>query len=123
MRWLEYGLRLQTRRRNLLTSAAARSSGRNLLDGVLRGGARACGRNIGLIAPGKRADFVVLEHNHARLYGRSGDDVLDSWIFSGNDNLVRDVYIGGFKVIENGHHGMETEIGQRYRETLDQLAS
>ncbi len=123
LRWLEYGMRLQTRRRNVLVSPTMGNTGRNLLDGALAGGARACGRNIGRIETGHRADFVVLDDNHPRLYGRTADDLLDSWIFSGNENLVRDVYVGGNKVIDNGHHANEEEIARNYRATLDQLAN
>ena len=115
-------LRLQTRQRNVLVSPTVRNTGRNLLDGALAGGAQACGRRIGQIASGYRADVLVLDHNHPRLYGRGGDDLLDSWIFSGNENLVRDVYVGGTKVIDQGRHANEEQIAQNYRNTLDQLA-
>lgn len=123
LRWLEYGMRLQTRGRNVLVSEAIANTGRNLFDGAVAGGAQACGRNIGSIAQGNRADFVVLDDEHPRLYGRSKDDLIDSWIFSGNSNLVRDVYIGGNKVIDNGHHADEVTIARNYRSTLDQLAN
>ena len=122
LRWLEYGQRLVTRGRNLLVSKQHANTGRNLLEGALRGGAQACGRKLGSIATGYRADFVVLDSQHPRLYGRSEDDLLDSWIFSGNQNLVKHVYIGGKKVIDNGHHVSEAEIALNYRHTLDQLA-
>jgi formimidoylglutamate deiminase len=123
LRWLEYGMRLQTRGRNVLVSDASANTGRNLLDGAVAGGAQACGRNIGSIAEGYRADLVVLDHEHPRLYGRSKDDLIDSWIFSGNSNLVRDVYIGGNKIIDNSHHADEDTIARNYRNTLDQLAN
>ena len=123
LRWLEYGMRLQTRRRNVLVSESTINTGRNLLDGALRGGAGACGRRIGSIEAGYRADFIVLDHNHPRLYGRRNDDLIDSWIFSGNDKLVRDVYVAGVKLIDNGHHAAEEEIARNYRVTLDQLAN
>ncbi|MDH3535299.1 MAG: formimidoylglutamate deiminase [Gammaproteobacteria bacterium] len=123
LRWLEYGVRLQTRRRNVLASPQTANTGRNLFTAALAGGARACGRNIGSIQPGFRADFIVLDCAHPRLYGRRRDDLIDSWIFSGNDNLVRDVYIGGGKLIDNGHHADEDAIARNYRATLDQLAA
>jgi formimidoylglutamate deiminase len=116
LRWLEYGMRLQTRHRNVLVSETTLNSGRNLLDGALSGGALACGRRTGNIASGYRADFIVLDHRHPRLYGRRDDDLVDSWVFSGNDNLVRDVYVGGKKL-----HADEDAIAQNYRDTLDQL--
>jgi formimidoylglutamate deiminase len=123
LRWLEYGMRLQSRGRNVLVSDANANTGRNLLDGALAGGAQACGRYIGSIAEGYRADFVILDDEHPRLYGRSRNDLIDSWIFSGNSNLVRDVYIGGNKVIDHGHHVDEEAIARNYRNTLDQLAN
>jgi formimidoylglutamate deiminase len=122
LRWLEYGMRLQTRRRNVLASTATTNTGRNLLDSALTGGAQACGRTIGSIEAGYRADFLVLNCDHPRLYGRRQDDLIDSWIFSGNDNLVRDVYIGGARLITDGHHANEDMIAQNYRDTLDRLA-
>jgi formimidoylglutamate deiminase len=122
LRWLEYGQRLLTRKRNVLVSANTTNTGRNLLDGALKGGARACGRNLGRIACAARADFIVLDDQHPRLYGRKQDDVIDSWVFSGNANLVRDVYVGGNKVIADGCHADEEEIQRNYRTTLDQLA-
>jgi len=122
LRWLEYGQRLQSRGRNLLVSEQQKNTGRNLLDGALKGGAMACGRKIGKIENGYRADFVVLDDSHPRLYGRDEDNLIDSWIFSGNENLVKDVYVGGKRVIENGQHANEASIQNNYRQTLDRLA-
>ena len=122
LRWLEYGMRLSTRARNVLVTDQQRHSGRNLFDGATRGGAQACGRPLGCIEAGYRADFVVLDDRHPRLYGRREDDLLDSWIFSGNDNLVRDVYVGGDKIIDRGRHADEDRIAADYRVTLDALA-
>jgi formimidoylglutamate deiminase len=121
LRWLEYGQRLLTRNRNLLVSKEKANTGRNLLDGALEGGAQACGRKIGRISPGYRADLVVLDDQHPRLYGRTQDDLIDSWIFSGNENLVSDVYVGGQKVIDGGHHIHEETIARKFRNTLDDL--
>ena len=123
LRWLEYGQRLQTRNRNLLVSASNSNTGRNLLDGALQGGAQACGRKIGRIETGFRADFVALDAQHPRLYGRKQDDLIDSWIFSGNANLVKSVFVGGNKVIDQGQHRDEETITQNFRRTLDQLAN
>jgi formimidoylglutamate deiminase len=121
LRWLEYGQRLVSRGRNVLTSSKNKNTGRNLIDGALSGGAMACGRKIGRIAIGYRADLLAINDNHPRLYGRSTDDLLDSWIFSGNENMVDSVYVGGRKVIENGVHANEQSIASNYRQTLDLL--
>ena len=114
-------MRLSTRRRNVLTTRSLPNTGRNLLDAALAGGAQACGRAIGGIAENRRADLLVLNCQHPRLHGRSRDNLVDSWIFSGNQNLVRDVYVGGKRVIENGRHADEDMIARNYRDTLDRL--
>ena len=122
LRWLEYGQRLSTRNRNLLVSAQNLNTGRNLLEGVLHGGTQACGRKIGRIETGYRADFVALDSQQPRLYGRIQDDLIDSWIFSGNTNLVASVFVGGKKIIDRGHHPDEETIARNFRQTLDELA-
>jgi formimidoylglutamate deiminase len=80
-----------------------------LLKAALAGGARACARPIGAIAPGLRADIVVLDPDHPVLVARSGDALIDGWIFSGNDTPVRDVMVGGHWVVREGHHVHEDQ--------------
>ena len=92
-----------------------------MFDIAVAGGAQACGHNSGAIEVGKRADFIVLDTDHPLLCERSGDDIIDSWVFSGNENTVRDVYIGGKQVIANGRHKHETAIQNGFRSTLRQL--
>ncbi len=121
LRWLEYGQRLLGGARNILGGGANRSTGRRLLGAALAGGAQACGRSIGAIAPGLRGDLVVLDTDHPLLAEREEDEILDSWIFSGNAPLVRDVIVGGRTVVENGRHPQREEIAAAFRRTLKSL--
>ena len=123
LRWLEYGQRLIRGGRNVLADAARRSTGRALLEAALAGGARACGRKIGRIAPGYRADLVVLDTEHPLLAERRQDEILDSWIFSGNAPLVREVIVGGRTVVEDGRHRRRREVARDFRRTLESLRS
>ncbi len=122
LRWLEYGQRLTELKRNALAGPEQGSTARNLFELALAGGAQACGRKIGRIEAGYRADLIVLETDHPLLYHRSEDELLSSWIFAGNTNLVRDVYVGGKLVVENGKHLMEESIGSRFKHAIDELA-
>jgi formimidoylglutamate deiminase len=122
LRTLEYGQRLTLQRRNVAAGHHHRSTGRALLEAAWTGGAAACGRRIGQIAPGFRADAVVLDPNHPSLCGRSGDDVLDSWVFSGDATPVSDVIVGGRQVVEAGRHILSTELSARYRGVAQALA-
>ena len=109
LRWLEYAQRLAARARNLAAPGPGTSTGVALLKAALAGGARACARPIGAIAPGLRADIVVLDPDHPLLVARSGDALIDGWIFSGNDTPVRDVMVGGHWVVREGHHVHEDQ--------------
>lgn len=121
LRWLEYGQRLLTQRRCVLGSQAMSSTGRNLFQQACAGGARATGRLAGKIEPGYRGDFIVIDGVHPRLYGRRGDDLIDSWLFSGNGNPVTDVFVGGRHVIRDGHHADEIQINTRFKKTVNKL--
>ncbi len=122
LRWLEYGQRLTERRRAVAAGGAAMSTGAILYGAALAGGAQALGRPLGALAPGKRADIVVLDAAHPALAGRDGDAVLDSYLFAGNLSPLRDVMVGGRWVIRDGHHADEEAIAQAYRETAARLA-
>jgi formimidoylglutamate deiminase len=121
LRWLEYGQRLQHQRRNIAVSDAQRNVGDFLWQGALRGGAQAAGRPVGALAPGLRADIVVLDDAHPNMFGLALDEVLGSLVFSGNDNLVKDVMVGGQWVVRNQQHVAQQAIAARFRQTLAEL--
>ncbi len=123
LRWLEYGQRLQHRTRNPLATHRQPHSGRHLLDAALGGGAQACGRRIGQIATGYRADFIVIDDQNPRLNGQNEDNLLDSWIFASTENPVSDVFVGGRQVIREGHHDLEDVIHHKFKSTLLELAT
>jgi len=123
LRWLEYGQRLALRRRNVAASAAVPNVGARLYRLALAGGARACARPIGAIAPGHRADLVVLDADHPLLAGRGGDTLLDAYVFAGNDRVVRDVMVGGVWRVRNGRHVRAEETRAAYRAAIAALAA
>jgi formimidoylglutamate deiminase len=122
LRWLEYGQRLVTRHRNIAVSESSTSVGENLWGDALFGGAQASGVDIGSIESGARADLIVLDENAPLLAGRDADNVLDTFLFAGNANLVRDVMVDGEWVVRDGRHRDEERIAARYRTTVEALA-
>ena len=119
LRWLEYGQRLRDRRRNV-AGDARRSTGFGLFEDAVRDGLRALGRGEGL-QEGGRADIVVLDVEAPLFAGQNAGTFLDSWIFSGNRPVVRDVFVGGAHVVRNGMHGREREIAASYRAAMRRL--
>jgi formimidoylglutamate deiminase len=122
LRMLEYGQRLTTRGRNVAAGRRDHSTGRTLLDSAWAGGAQACGQKVGAISVGARADIVVLDSKHPSLVGRHGDEVLDSWLFSGEATPVSDVMVGGSWVVRDGHHHQEEQVANRYRVVAERLS-
>ena len=121
LRWLEYGQRLAARRRNVAALPEG-STGARLHAAALDGGARAAARDAGAIAAGRAADILVLDPAHPLLAGKSGDAILDSWIFAGNANPVRDVMVGGNWVVRDGRHPEEDTIARDFARTMARLA-
>jgi formimidoylglutamate deiminase len=123
LRWLEYGQRLVTRRRNRLVAGFPGGShiGAAIYGGALAGGGRALGRDIGRIATGARADLLVLDPDCPGLIGKTGDTLMDAMIFAGNANPIRDVMVGGRFVVRERRHKDEIEILGRFRNALGAL--
>jgi formimidoylglutamate deiminase len=121
LRWLEYGQRLQHQRRNIAVSDGERQVGDFLWQAASQGGALAAGRPVGALAPGHRADVVVLDDDHPNMFGLALDEVLGSLVFSGNDNLVKDVMVGGQWVVRNQQHVAQQAIAARFKQTLAEL--
>ena len=121
LRWLEYGQRLLHQRRNIVVGARQRDVAAGLWQQALLGGAQASGRRLGVLAPGRRADLLVLDGDHPNLDGAAPEDVLGRFLFCGNDNLVRDVLAGGRWTVRNGRHPAQDAIAARYKTALRQL--
>ena len=122
LRTLCYSQRLRDKARNRFATAT-RSSGRVLFETALRGGAQALGLPVGGIAPGLRADVVMLDSDHVALAGRSGDDILDAWIFATAEPIVASVYLGGKRVVTAGRHHARERIAAAYIKTMLRLES
>lgn len=114
LRWLEYGQRLLTRRRNIAVAEDLASVGETLLRGVVASAAAATG-----FADGD--DHVVLDADAPILAGATRDDVVDRWIFGGNRNVVHEVQVAGRQVVGEGRHRDGEAIAAGYREAMVRL--
>lgn len=122
VRALEYGQRLRERARNRM-GVPGTSTGRRLLEMARTGGARALGQPAGAIAPGGRADLVVLDPAALELHGRAHDAALDAWIFASPRGVVDTVLVGGRAVVRHGRHVARPSIEAAFRRALDRIAA
>lgn len=121
LRWLEYQARLARGKRNVLASDAQPSSGALLWRAACEGGARASGRFIGTLQVGARADIVVLDLNAPLFCGRSDDAIIDTFVFAGGAELVRDVMVAGRWLVQEGRHYAETAVSTGYKRAMAKL--
>lgn len=115
LRLLEYGQRLTRQTRATLASDATHSPGERLHAAASRGGAQALGIEAGRLAPGCRADLVVLDPEHPALWNKTPAQALDAWIFAGDNACVRDVMVGGQWRIQGRRHASEEALAKRFR--------
>ncbi len=100
----------------------SRSTGATLFQGAVSGGARALGAP-GHLTAGRPADIVSLDPNHPNLFGRQGDDILDSYIFAGSQGAVDGVWRYGRKWVTGGRHKDRDAIVAAYRRTFERLTA
>ena len=120
LRTLEYSQRLRDKSRAALATPE-KSTARRLFDAVAKGGAQAAGRNAGRIEVGALADLMALDGAAVDLIGRTGDTILDTYVFAGDDRMVRDVWSAGRHVGTEGRHIAHDTITGRYRKVMEQL--
>jgi len=90
---------------------------------VVRSAAASSGVAIGALSQHCRGDWIVLDANAAELAARGPANLIDSWVFSGNRNLVREVHVAGRRVIADGLHRDGERIAARYRACVQGLAA
>lgn len=117
LRQLETSQRLRDRTRAALATPE-RSTGRVLLEGAARGGARAAGRASGAIAPGLWADLVALDGAALDLAGLAGDRRLDAWIFATGEGAVSEVWAAGRHLVRGGRHIARDGVEAAYRRAV-----
>jgi formimidoylglutamate deiminase len=121
LRWLEYGQRLFTERRNRLHGAGQGNVAGFLYPAAVAGGAQALRQKTGRIEAGYNADLVVLDGKHPLLGSATGNDILGRWLFGGNSGMIRDVMVAGDWVVQEGCHPGEIEAGRAFAASVKTL--
>jgi formimidoylglutamate deiminase len=122
LRWLEYQSRLARRQRNVLATDAEPSSGSLLWRKACEAGARASGRYVGVLEAGARADIVVLDLNAPLFCGRHDGAIIDTFVFAGGPECVRDVMVAGRWLVQEGRHYAETAVTAGYKRAIAKLS-
>lgn len=114
-REFEYHLRLkQLERAVLAPDTNPEGLARRLFECATETGAASIGAPGGSLREGSAADFCVIDLNDLSVAGAGEDVLLSNVVFAMDRTAVRDVYVGGKAVIEDGRHALQQEIVERF---------
>ncbi len=120
LRWLEYGQRLATQSRNVV-SLRDGHVGSELFARALEGGALAAGQAAVGIAEGGAADIVALSDDDPMLAGHNDDSRLDALVFSGYPLPVERVMVDGKWCVVDAMHVDRDRARSEFGTTLEKL--
>lgn len=119
---LEYSQRLATRQRNVGATASQPHVATAMTLAAVQGGAQASGRAVAGLAPGQRADFVVLDAHHLALQGLSAPEKLSAHVFASHRTSAIDaVWVGGRERVSRGQHALHDEAARDFVAARNQL--
>lgn len=117
-RELEYHLRLQKTERVVLspTGDDGKSAlAARLFECAMVDGARSIGATGGVLEAGRPADFFTVDLNDPSIAGASSDDLLSTIVFSLSRTAIKDVVVGGKRIVADGRHAQQEEIVERFK--------
>jgi formimidoylglutamate deiminase len=125
LRWLEYGQRLLSRRRNIAATPAQPSVSDTLLHAVQASAATATGFDADALAK----DAFTLDAAHPIFAGcaaalTANSDtagIADRWIFSGNRPLIDTVEVAGDVLVRGGAHRARETVAAGFAKAMRQL--
>ena len=125
-RELEYHLRLQKLERAVLDQSrnptlSEGSLASRLFECATVMGAASINSPGGSLAPGKPADFFTVDLNDPSIAGASSDVLLSNIVFSLSRNAIKDVVVGGKRIVEDGRHAQQEEIVERFKALQQKL--
>jgi len=120
-RELEYHLRLQKLERVVLAADDEAATERRsalaarLFDCATISGAASINSPGGTLETGRPADFFTVDLNDPSIAGASSDDLLSAIVFSLSKTAIRDVVVGGRRIVEDGRHERQEDIVGRFK--------
>jgi len=111
-RELEYHLRLQRTQRNVLApvdDTGESALAERLFQCATSNGARSLGFDGGSLQPGAAADFFSLDLGDPSIAGAGAADLLSCVVFSSSRAAVKDVFVAGKRIVEEGRHPAQEE--------------
>ena len=121
-REFEYHLRLKNLERAALApDLTAEGLAARLFECATRVGADSIAAPGGDLAIGRAADFFTVDLSDLSIAGADQSSLLSHIVFAGEKSAIREVYIGGRAVFEDGRHPLQEEIVERFARVQKRL--
>lgn len=115
-RELDYHLRLAQQQRAALDQIDGRPIAARLFECATLHGAQALGVAAGSLRLGEYGDMVSIDLNDLSIAGSTPETLLPMLVFGASRSAIRDVVVNGRIILQDGHHPLQEEIVQNYRE-------
>jgi formimidoylglutamate deiminase len=118
-RELEYHLRLQRTARNILApdkETDESALARRLFACATTSGATSLGFDGGSFEPGAPADFFTVDLDDPSIAGSSPENLLTNVVFSLSRTAIKDVIVGGTRIVTDGRHKDQEDIVGAFRQ-------
>jgi formimidoylglutamate deiminase len=110
-RLLEYHLRMNKLERAVLAAASGKEQlGRRLFASTTESGAGALKAPGGTLQVGRPADFFIVDLNDPCVAGAGRGSLLNNIVFSLERSAVREVFVNGEPVIQDGQHTLQDAV-------------
>ena len=111
-RLLEYDLRMNKLERVILSDGNDLS--KRLFRSATATGAVSLGVDAGVLEPGRKADFFSIDLNDPSLAGADRASLLDHVVFALERTAIRNVWVDGVRIIEEGRHPLQDEVVEQF---------
>ncbi len=115
-RELDYHLRLAQQQRAVLDQINGRPIAARLFECATTYGAQALGVNSGSLRLGEIGDMISVDLNDLSIAGSTPETLLPMLVFGASRSAIRDVVVNGRIILQDGHHPLQEEIVEKYRE-------
>lgn len=113
-RLIEYHLRMIKLERVLLASEKGRDLTQRLLAMTTEEGAHSLCVPVGELAIGRPADFVSIDLDDPSIAGGEPDALLEQLLFSIERTAVKEVFVQGKAIVQEGQHCDQTDIVHKF---------
>jgi formimidoylglutamate deiminase len=121
-RLLEYHLRMNRLERAVLAASLDREAlAKRLFSGTTEVGATALKAPGGSLELGRPADFFTVDLSDLSIAGAGHGSLLNNIVFSLERTAVRDVFVNGEAVIQDGRHALEEAVVRDFEAVQRQL--